>query len=235
MIAFAILMAGCASTDETISDQNSITMQTQLTASTVSQTAPEKGAIPSAGVTSVVVTKVSVFVKDIKIHSVKDDSVKEDHDGTIKTGPMVMVFDSTGLKTVMTSTISAGDYDRVKFEIHKPNKGDAEDKAMLDQFPEFQNGDKGYTVVVQGYSIGIAGDTARFSVHSSATENITIKMRDKDDKEEVKVHFSGGGSSKLLFLFDPVTIFKATGLLIDPKTITDLDKQIVAAIKIQVK
>jgi hypothetical protein len=233
MIVFALLMAGCASTDETSSDQNSVTMQTQLTASTVSQAAPEKGASPSA-INSIVVTKASVFITNVKLHSDKDDSVKDDHDGTIKTGPMVLVFDSSGVHSTLTTSIPADDYDHIKFEIHKPDSKNSDDAALLAQFSQFQNGDKPYTVVVEGYTTDLIGTQSRFTVRSSKNENISIHMKDKDDKEQVKVHFSGGGSSILLFLFDPTVLFKVGGILLDPNQAV-IDDHLTALIKVQVK
>src|SRR5438552_14213070 len=96
LLSGILAMGGCSSSTTVSSDQSSITMQSQMAVSDVDH-AFVKGAPPSAvGIQSVVVTRVLVFVKDVKLHSDQDSIGKDYHDQNIKTGPFVVVFDSTG-------------------------------------------------------------------------------------------------------------------------------------------
>ena len=240
-IAFALIMAGCSSSTTVSNDQNSVTMQSQLTASDVSLPAPGKDNEVPSGFTfnKIVVTRAEVFIKDVKLHSDKDDSTKDDHDQNIKTGPMVLIFDSLGAHTVTTTNIPSGNYDRIKFEIHKPDKNNSADSAILAQFPEFRSGNQTYTVVIKGYMIdtSITGTRTYFTVYSAQSANRTIKFEDKDLHDQDKFTFSGGATSTLLFEFDPRLVFHVggglAGSLFDPRSGQNLiDNHVLFAIRV---
>ncbi|HWF43201.1 MAG TPA: hypothetical protein VG537_01030 [Candidatus Kapabacteria bacterium] len=214
-------------------------MQSQLAASDVNRMVVKGGGTPSiVTFDSIIVTRVLVFVKDVKLHSDADDSVTDTHDGTIKTGPFVLVFDSTGSHVVTTATIPAGTYDRVKFEIHKPAKNDASDSAVLLQFPEFENGNQFYTVAIEGYTM-TAGVRSYFTVHSTASKNVTFKFEDKTFVDKDSIVLGANTTSVLSFEFDPRIVFHLSGdiigTLFDPRDTThqnDIDNHVLIAIRI---
>ena len=230
--------SGCSSSTTVSGDESTVTMQSQLAASDVNRMIV-KGDLPSdVTFDSIVVTRVLVFVKDVKLHSDKDDVDSDTHAGTIKTGPFVLVFDSAGTHVVTTTTIPSGTYDKIKFEIHKPNQNDVSDAAVLTQFPEFENGNQFYTVVIEGYTMA-AGVRSYFTVHSSASKNINLKFKDKDFKDKDNIVLAGNTTSTLAFEFDPRIVFHLsgdiTGTLFDPRDTThqnDIDNHVIIAVMV---
>jgi hypothetical protein len=229
---------GCSSSTTVSSDESTVTMQSQLATSDVDRMVV-KGDIPSV-VTfdSIVVTRTLVFVKDVKLHSDKDDVDSDTHAGTIKSGPFVLVFDSTGSHVVTTTTIPSGTYDKIKFEIHKPNQNDVSDAAILTQFPEFENGNQFYTVVIEGYTM-TAGVRSYFTVHSTASKNVSFKFEDKNFADQNNIVLGANTTSTLSFEFDPRIVFHLSGdiigTLFDPQDTThqnDIDNHVLIAIRI---
>src|SRR5579883_993806 len=226
VVALLLVAAGCSSSTSTSTNngQTTVTMQSQLTTSDVSRMATVKGATPSGVLfDSLVVTQALVFVKDVKLHSDVDDTTKDDHDATVKTGPFVIVFDSSGTHVVTTATIPSGTYDRVKFEIHKPDKNNTDDAAVLASYPQLQVGNQTYSVYIYGYTVR-AGLRTAFMVHSSASRNGMFRFQDHDFTDRDNVQFVSNGSMTLNFQLDPRVIFHLlggiTGTVFDPNDAT---------------
>ena len=225
--AIAMLLAGGCSSTTTVGTndgQSTVTMQTSLATSDVNQPMVVKGDVPNDLIfSSLVVTDVEVFVKDIKLHSDVDSLGKDDHDGTIKTGPFVLVFDSSGSHVVTSAVIPPGTYDHIKFEIHKPGKNDAADASILTQFPEFDNGNgsDNYTVVIHGYTMS-NGVRTDFVSRSRKTYNLTLNFEDNDFNDKNNIVLGANAASTLAFEFDPRIMFHLSGTilpggLIDPR------------------
>ncbi|MDP4200590.1 MAG: hypothetical protein Q8922_09190 [Bacteroidota bacterium] len=242
-VSFAVallLVGGCSSTTSVSTNDGTVTMQSQLATSDVNQMVV-KGQVPTdLTFSSIVVTRVQVFIKDIKLHSDVEDTSKDDHDAEIKTGPFVMVFDSTGTHVVTTVTIPAGTYDRVKFELHKPNQNDAADAAILAAYPDFVSGNQTYTVVIDGYTVS-NGVRTYFRNRSISSKNFTLRFKDHDNQfsDLNNIVISGGSSMTLAFQFDPRLVFHIEGLLngtmFDPRDTShqkDIDDHVLIAIRL---
>ncbi len=239
---FAILLVslpfwnGC-STSTSTSNGSSVTMQTQLATSDVDRAIPVKGAqVSTLGFDTIVITNAVVFVSDVKLHSDADDSNADTHDQTIKTGPFLLVFDSSGTHVVSNSTIPAGTYDRIKFEFHKPDKN--ADAAILAQYPELQNGGQTYSVWIFGYTVQ-NGVRSSFSVVSNRSENLMLRFEDKNFNDRDNIVLTSNTAATLLFEFDPRIVFHLGGLLngslFDPRNTGhqgDIDNNLLVAIRV---
>ena len=208
-------------------------MQSQLATLAVDRAVVSGHDVPSSlGFDSIVVTSAQIFIKDVKLHSDVDSIGKDDHDGTIKTGPFVLTFDSSGTHIVTSVGIPPGTYDRIKFEIHKPDKNDVDDQAVLANFPQFVSGNQTYTVVINGYTV-MNGVRTYFTVSSHASYNITYKIKDTNLTDLDSIVLGANVTTKLAFEFDPRLVFKINGNLFDPRDSThqsDIDKSINIAI-----
>ncbi|HEY3875880.1 MAG TPA: hypothetical protein VGM92_10410, partial [Candidatus Kapabacteria bacterium] len=179
--ALAAFNNGCSSTTAT-NNESTVQMQSQLGASDVSRTVPIKVETPQGPqIDSLVITSAVVFVSDVKLHADIDLPEADDHDQTIKTGPFVLVFDSSGTHVVTSAAIPPGTYDYIKFEIRKPDPNT--DAAILAQYPELQYGNQTYSVWIYGYIIQ-TGLRVSFAVQSAASANLTLKFKDKGDHDK---------------------------------------------------
>jgi hypothetical protein len=224
-IAVALIFASCSSTTSVSTSDGTVQMQSQLAANSAQLPYTSKNPAPQSIISSVTVTQVELFIKDIKLHRSDEDTAK-DHD--VKTGPMVVVFDSLGSHIFTTTTIPAGIYDRIKFELHHPN-GSA-DQALLATYPDFASGNKTYTIVIKGYTTSPTGVKANFMARSESSHNYEIKFKKNDgvysDMDSLVV--SGGVTTLLTLQFDPRIVFhlngQLSGLLFDPNDTSYQDK-----------
>ncbi|HET6401331.1 MAG TPA: hypothetical protein VFH95_08025 [Candidatus Kapabacteria bacterium] len=227
-----LISSGCSSS--TANNGSTVTMQSQLAASDVDRAMPVKIATPaSLDFDSIVITNAIVFVSDVKLHSDVEDTNSDAHDQEIKTGPFVIVFDSSGTHIVTSATIPAGTYDRIKFEFHKPGKG--ADATILNQYPMLQNGGQTYSVWIYGYTVK-AGVRTSFSVTSIRSENITLRFKDKGDNDLNNIVLNSNTTANLLFELDPRIVFHLGGNLFDPRDLNDhqkdIDNNILVAIRV---
>ena len=232
-----VLTNGCSTTASTNGDN--VTMTSQLATSDVDRAMEVKGATPQVlTFQSIVITNVVVFVKDVKLHSDEDSLDKDDHDQNIKTGPFVLVFDSTGSHVVSNVAIPNGAYDRIKFEIHKPDPNNSDDATVLATYPQLQSGNQTYTVWIYGYTVNNGIKTA-FTVRSNKSQNLTLKFKDDNDNDQNNITISSAMKT-LAFEFDPRLVFHVedgaiTGTLFDPRDSgnqSHIDDHIVIAIKV---
>jgi len=187
---------------------------------------PVKGATPSGiDIDSIVITNAIVFVSDVKLHSDVDSLENDEHDQAIKTGPFVLVFDSSGTHVVTDVTIPPGTYDRVKFEFHKPDKN--ADAVLLSEFPELENGGQTYTVWIYGYTFK-AGIRTSFSVQSSASKNVTVRFEDRDFHDKDRIVLNANTLATLAFELDPRIVFHLSDgiTLFDPRDLFDHQKDV---------
>lgn len=89
---------------------------------------------------------VKILIKDIKI-KVANSSEDEKN---FKVGPFVLFLNlSSNVNVISTAIVPAGNYKKVKFEIHKLNTND----PIPD--PEFAVGNERYSVIVKGTYLGV--------------------------------------------------------------------------------
>jgi hypothetical protein len=124
---------------------------------------------------------VKILIKDIKMEltNVAEDS------SDFKVGPFVMFLNLTsGVNLISSAIIPAGDYKKIKFEVHKLNDNETPPD------PEFADADGRYSVIVKGWYLGnhfiykstkSAHQKLQFTDHVPFTQinetNITLTVR----------------------------------------------------------
>jgi hypothetical protein len=105
------------------------------------------GSTDSAGDSQniLILDTVKILIKDIKLNVSNNNQ-----DSTnFKVGPFVLFLNlSSGVNQISSAIIPAGEYDKVKFEIHKLN----DNEAIPD--PEFADANGRYSVIVKGRYLG---------------------------------------------------------------------------------
>lgn len=215
-VLVAAVLSSCSNTAGTSSDQAAMDLRSAFSSDRV-----YSGTIGSAGksaptdeygmiVDSLEVTSARIVIRDIKLHHEENDSIRDDRDETVRTGPFVVVYDSSGERLVSTATIAPGTYDRIKFEIHKYDSEqddhfemDQDDSAKLFTAPD------PYTFVISGY-VWNGGVRSPFTYYSKATANVTWKL-------EPPITLAAGSEHALLLKLDPVFMFRVIGLALDPR------------------
>jgi len=223
-LTISVLAIGC-STDSTSSDQETVTTSTTMSSGTITSIVSKDAVITGAGTTcdSIVVTRARIVISAMKLHHDDADTAGE---GTIKAGPFVAEWDSTGEQIISTVTIPPGTYDRIKFEMHKLN--DNEDASLLNSpiFGDFVNGGR-YTAIIDGWSY-VNGVAYRFQFKTSRTENVMVFLNPS-------VTFGAGQTTNVAFIFDPKIVFARVGQRpLDPRESgnqNDIEKLIKDALK----
>lgn len=210
---FIGFIAGCSDDSTSPGAGNgTLAMSTELASSgTVKSTTFSRKSSPSAiFVDSLKVTSTAVVVSNLKMHHDDDDSTSSDstHDGTIKTGPFLLVFDSTGSHVAVSSAIPAGTYDRIKFEIHKlKGKND----SLNAQFADFILNDATIRISGHMWQGGVQSD---FTYFSDITENIQVFFAPSVSIEE-------GNTTNVTLQFVPQTVFFVSGNVLNPLDLTN--------------
>ncbi len=91
-----------------------------------------------------VLDTVKILIKDIKL------KVANSSDTTnFKVGPFILFLNlSSSINIISSEIIPAGEYDKIKFEVHKLN----DNEAVPD--PEFADANGRYSVIVKGWYLG---------------------------------------------------------------------------------
>ena len=92
-----------------------------------------------------IIDTVKILIKDIKLNVSNNNQ-----DSTnFKTGPFVLFLNlNSNINQISTAMIPAGDYDKIKFEIHKLS----DNEAVPD--PDFSDANGTYSVIVKGRYLG---------------------------------------------------------------------------------
>lgn len=94
---------------------------------------------------TIILDTVKILIKDIKLQS---GNTSEDSTN-FKVGPFVLFLNlSTSVNVISTSLIPAGEYKKIKFEIHKLNDNETPPD------PEFADAGGRYSVIVKGWYLG---------------------------------------------------------------------------------
>ncbi|MEZ4689267.1 MAG: hypothetical protein R3A12_03445 [Ignavibacteria bacterium] len=138
---------------------------------------------------------VKILVKDIKLNVSNNNQ-----DSTnFKTGPFVIFLNlSSNINVITSAIIPEGDYDKVKFEIHKLN----DNEALPD--PEFADSNGRYSVIVKGRYLG-----NQFVYKSSKSAHQILNF-------PVNVSVSSASKSYVTLLVKPYIWFLNNGVYLDP-------------------
>jgi len=209
-VALCSFIVGCSETTEPSNNNGNgtVVMSTELASGgSVKSSAFGGKSSPSAVfVDSLKVTSTAIVISNLKMHQDSIDTDSTD-DGTIKTGPFLLVFDSTGSHVAVSSPVPAGTYDRIKFEIHKLRNTDDSLKLLLSDFVA-----QDATIRITGY-VWVAGVQFPFTYYSDNTENIQVRFTPS-------IAIAENSTTNVTLQFDPVSIFSAGGVL-DPRDLTN--------------
>ena len=201
-------IAGCADDTTSSGNNGTLAMSTELASggTVTSSTSAKKSSPAAIFVDSLKVTSTAVVISNLKMHHDGDDDSTKD--GTIKTGPFLLVFDSTGSHVAVSSPVPAGTYDRIKFEIHKlKNKND----SLNAQFADFVLNDA--TIRVTGH-VWQGGVQSEFTYFSDITENIQVFF-------SPSVAVAENSTTNVTLEFVPQTVFVNGGIVLDPRNNTN--------------
>ena len=94
----------------------------------------------------IILDTVKILIKDIKLDVADNHQDSSD----FKIGPFILFLNLTSsINTISSAIIPYGDYEHVKFEVHKLN----DNEAVPD--PEFADVNGRYSVIVKGFYLGI--------------------------------------------------------------------------------
>ena len=180
------------------------------------------GSFQSHGVDSLVVTNFRILISSIKLHAYNDNDDKYE---SLKTGPYVLKADSTGNFYYLSEhTVPTGDYDKIKFEIHKFSESERVQYIDDTLFGEFATNDK-YTILIDGYYYE-DGEKFSFEFKSNKTENLSLKF-------DPMLKLDDDGVNNIDFEIIPELLFVTDGAIIKPieDNWKDIEKNIHKSIK----
>ena len=150
---------------------------------------------------------VKVYLKDIKLNAAgSNDS------SNFKTGPFVLFLNLSSNVNLMTTTqIPAGNYDKIKFEIHKIE----DSETPID--PEFVDANGRYSTIVKGYFNG-----SYFVFKSSASAHQKLNF-------PTSISMSSASKTNITLKAEPYKWFYKSGVLMnpsDPANMNDISNNI---------
>jgi hypothetical protein len=138
-------------------------------------------------------SSVKILVRSLKLNAAGDDTVN------VRTDPFVVELDLSGnVHAVARTDIPDQSYDKIKFEVHKPEF--IEDTPD----PEFIDEEENYSVVVKGTANGM-----EFTYKSRKSAHQIIHLEDPVSLDE-------GGVLNITLIVDPYKWFEKDGELLNP-------------------
>lgn len=136
---------------------------------------------------------VKILIKDIKVID------QGNSENNFKTGPYVMYLGlNYFVNTIDTGYIPEGTYDKIKFEIHKPNNND----PLPD--PEFRDSLGNYSVIAKGRYNGLP-----FVYKSKKSAHQFLTLPDS-------IIVTAIGKTNVTLSVNPYTWFISNGMYLDP-------------------
>ena len=140
-----------------------------------------------------VLDSVKILIKDIKV------IVADTNGNNFKTGPYVLYLNlNSSVNGIDTGYLSAGTYQKIKFEIHKPNNND----PIPD--PEFRDSAGNYSAIAKGRFNGIS---FVYKSKKSAHQFLTFPTG---------IVITNEGKTNVTLSVNPYTWFIKNGLYLDP-------------------
>ena len=165
----------------------------------------------------IILDTVKILIKDIKLNVANNNQ-----DSTnFKVGPFVLYLNlSSGINEISSAIISAGIYDKIKFEIHKLN-----DNELVPD-PDFADVNGRYSVIVKGRYLG---NNFVYKSDKSAHQILNFP---------VSVPIVSGNLSNITLIVKPYIWFISNGVYLDPgdpSNSNDIDNNIKDNIKNNIK
>ena len=221
-LAAVLFLASCSSDDGASPDAN-FTLRARIDNASTNSVSVKGAAVAGETVDSLFVTRVRVLVRRLVLHPVGlRDSID---DRTIKSGPFLMLADSTGSTIVASVNLPAGSYDKLKFEIHRFSSSEVPSYAADTVFSDFVT-DQRYSIIIDGRFVR-QGVSSPFTYKSDITSNVTV------GSAAVDIPSSGTYSTSLVF--STIAAFRAGGAYLDPtdsKNEPQIDNSLRAAFRL---
>ena len=227
--AFLLLLGSltinsCSSTDATPTTSNvTVTAETEGTKATSAfrknDNAPTSGIVAD----SIEITRVRFLLSAVKLHVEGNDTLK---DGNIEAGPFILEFTPGLARVFSTITVPAGQYEKIKFEIHKLPSSIDQIYLNNPTFTDFVTASRS-TIIIEGRVWSAKSSIPTNFVYKSAiTANVEAKFPGL-------ITLNGGSNATLAMIFSPLLAFKASSVLDprDPDNAKDIDAYLKTAIK----
>ena len=199
LLSALVVFASC-SDESTSPDGTNLRLTSSMEQSVV--TNESTSSFQADVVDSLVVTEARVLISAIKLHNRDKD---ESEDESVKTGPYVLHADSTGAVSVLFDTeIEEGDYDKIKFEIHKFPESERQQYIDDPVFGDFATSDRN-TILIDGYYY-TGGEKKYFNFVSNQTENLMLTLDEPIDINDDYV-------TEISLAFDAPGLFKTATIL----------------------
>jgi hypothetical protein len=149
-----------------------------------------------------VLDTVKVLIKDIKLNVANGNQ-----DSTnFRVGPFVLFLNMSGaVKTITSSFIPAGEYEKIKFEVHKLNS----DEVIPD--PEFADAGNRYSVIVKGTYLG-----ERFVFKSDKSAHQLLSF-----PNTLTIPVNADVPLNITMIIKPYIWFIEDGVYLDPREISN--------------
>ncbi len=175
-------------------------------------------------VDSVKISKLRILISEIKFHS--DNEVNEENNKLFKTGPFLLIGDSTGgYFDVAVGNLPAGDFNSLKFELHRFSVNELSTYQNDITFNEFATEER-YSVILEGTAFKY-GNPFPFTYKSSSTANLTFKF-------EPSLQLRKDVPLDIYLQINPINLMKIGNSILDPRdpeNASDIDYLIQTALK----
>jgi hypothetical protein len=205
-----LFIAACASDSTTGPGTNdgsgNFRMQAELTSAKVA-IASQKGTLPlaeGATVDSLVINSASFMISEIKLQR-KGDGIEE----KIKTGPVILSVDQSGVKLVLTDTVPVGTYNKVNFKFHRLNDQEIQPWIADADFANFVTPER-YTIILEGF-VYVDGVAQPFKYGSKVEEDLKFEL--------AEFVISDVNQTTIVLQLETPEVFKDTdtGEVLDPR------------------
>lgn len=211
-LALAIVLTSCSDSSSNPATGKSPQVQMMAEFSSTSVTSSktskiETGILANGEVAdSLHITRARILVSRLQLHRANDDSPYSDRN--VKVGPFIITIDSAGQRLVATDTIPEGNYDKLKFEIHRFSN--SEISLYLDDllYMDFVTTDR-YTLLVDGV-VYKEGKQYPFTYRSNVTANMIIDFGNF-------FSISSDAITTLVLQMDPAISFRYGSQVLDPR------------------
>lgn len=203
---FVALFALNACSENVSVSEPQLMMQTEIDGAALTAQYTKEIAVQSGElVDSIHVTRTRVLVSQIKLHAAAGDSINGGK--TLKAGPAVLTFDSSGAKNFVQTPVPVGVYNRIKFEFHKFSGSEADQYKSVPEFADFITPDRA-TFIIDGFYYKNGVRTA-FSFRGDKTANLTLFFFPPLD-------LRSGATSTVVIRMKPSGFLKKAAKCLDP-------------------
>lgn len=225
LFALTILCCGYGCSDST-SGSPQVQIYTEIASSDVrlvKDTRSSSILVGSSNADSLHITRVRLLISRIQMHRQNED--ENTGNRNVKTGPLVLSIIAGAAQASLTGDIPEGNYDQIKFELHKLSSSEAEQYRNDPALTDFVTDDR-YSVIIDG-TVYKNGKGTSFMYKGDPTANLSLSLGGS-------VNVTSGTVAGVLLRFDAAQALKAGGSPLDPNDPSNrstIDNAIRAAIR----